>query len=320
MFGRNNDDEPAPPAEDDTGTNADAKQTAAEPTEIADEPDEPAEPAAPDGPDPAELDVRISELEDDIDSTESTVRAVQNSQEEVVDSIDQMNETVRKLTGVYDRLMTEENPFVDSRQTGASQNGTGQASHNHAAESVDAEAAVIGFEDLDTSDDEPVAESTTHKSADDDDADTREAENEAAAAPEPDHDRPAASTATPTEDPTTTPAAPGMGSSTHDTASAAGEQSPMLEILPEGYAGEVLVMEWLGELVEQSGPAGALRAMEHYEEVGWISPEVKRRLIDTIGGPSLDVFIDPTKPREPTGAEHHASYQHLTVLAELNRI
>jgi archaellum component FlaD/FlaE len=316
MFGRTNDDEPASPAEDtDTDTNADAEPTAAEPTELD---GEPAEPAEPDGPDPAELDVRISELEDDIDSTESAVRAVQSSQEEMADSIDQMNETVRQLTGVYDRLMAEENPFMDGGQADARQNGTGQAGHDHAVDPADADASVIGFEDLDTGDDEPAAEPPAHESADDD-ADTPAAEQEAAATPEPDNDRPAVSTATPAEDPTPS-AAPDTDNLTHDTAPADGGHPPMLETLPEGYAGEVLAMEWLGALMERSGPAGALRAVEHYEEVGWISPAVKRRLIDIIGGPSLDVFVDPMQPREPTGAEHQASHEYLTVLAELDTI
>jgi archaellum component FlaD/FlaE len=178
---------------------------------------------------------------------------------------------------------------------------------------------VIGFEDLDTGDDEPATEPPAHESAADDDADAPAAEQEAAATPEPDHDRLAASTAAPTRDPTPS-AAPDTGNRTHDTAPADGGHPPMLETLPEGYAGEVLAMEWLGALIERSGPAGALRAVEHYEEVRWISPEVKRRLIDIIGGPSLDVFVDPMQPREPTGAEHQASYDYLTVLAELDTI
>lgn len=94
----------------------------------------------------------------------------------------------------------------------------------------------------------------------------------------------------------------------------------LVNTLPDGYAGDVLLMEWLAKLMDQSGPAGALRAVEHYEAVNWVSPPARDRILDCLGGPSLDVFVDPTQPREPTADEHALSHQYLTVLSQLDEV
>jgi archaellum component FlaD/FlaE len=301
MFGRNNDtDEPASP-DDDT----EAEPAATEPTELETAASE------PDGPDPAELDVRINELEDDIDSTESAVRAVQSSQEEMAQSVEEMNERVRQLTGVYDRLMAEENPFIDDTRSGAAPDGNGGTGNDHGIEPAEADESVVGFDDLDAGGDEVSTGTSDHAADETPDAESLEEVLDAVApSAGPSADDAAVAQADPSE------SAPDTSTATM----ADGEREPLLDGLPDGYAGDALVMEWLGALMERSGPAGALRAVEHYEEIGWISPDVKRRLIDIIGGPSLDVFVDPMQPREPTGAEHQASHGYLTVLAELDDI
>ncbi|MDZ7746892.1 MAG: FlaD/FlaE family flagellar protein [Halobacteriales archaeon] len=98
------------------------------------------------------------------------------------------------------------------------------------------------------------------------------------------------------------------------------QYNAMVNAVPDGYAGDVLLMEWLAKLMEKSGPAGALRAVEHYEAVNWVSPPARDRILDCLGGPSLDVFVDPTQPREPTADEHALSHQYLTVLSQLDEV
>jgi archaellum component FlaD/FlaE len=67
-----------------------------------------------------------------------------------------------------------------------------------------------------------------------------------------------------------------------------------------------------------SGSCGALRAIEHYEDIGWISSGLRDRLVDIIGGPSLDTSVDPTQfPQEPTAETHAMSHDYLRVLANL---
>lgn len=87
--------------------------------------------------------------------------------------------------------------------------------------------------------------------------------------------------------------------------------------LPRGYAGDALVMEWLAMLVENTGPAGALHAIDYYERVGWIGNGVRDHLLDVLAGTDLDVQIDPSRPVEPTASEHAESYRYIELLDEL---
>lgn len=95
------------------------------------------------------------------------------------------------------------------------------------------------------------------------------------------------------------------------------DDPPLLDTLPDGYAAELVVMEWLGTLVRSAGPAGALRAVTYYERLGWISAEVRADLLEQLGGPGLDAGIDPTRTAEPTAEDHAESYTYVRTLARL---
>jgi Putative archaeal flagellar protein D/E len=79
----------------------------------------------------------------------------------------------------------------------------------------------------------------------------------------------------------------------------------------------VLTLEWLSTLTAVAGPAGALRAVRHYEQIGWIGSTARRQIESLLASPSLDVFVDPTDPSEPTAGQHRQSYQYLVVLKTL---
>lgn len=274
------------------------------------------------------LDTRMDELEEDIDSTESSLRAVRSSQEEINDSISEMQDTVRRLAGVYDQLTAADNPFADDPRAdgngfspvdedagaAAMEQFAGENDANGNGESTD---DVVSFEDLD-------GEAT---------------DDHAAATPEPDSDPlasedPQAADPTPHSDPADAAAEPEPAAASvegHDHAASAAEAAteaspntagdrPVLASVPDTYAGDVLMMEWLAGLMEQSGPAGALRAIEHYEDIGWLSPSVTEHLVDILGGPSLDVFVDPMQPHEPTADEHAASYKYIRAIERLSEV
>jgi len=267
------------------------------------------------GPDVNELDVRINELQDELDSTDSSIQRLENSQEEMADSIDKMNDRVRQLVGVYDRIAAEENPFVDdpaeatpadagspmaavegSQRGEATANGADEAPEQQMADGTDDD--VVSFDDLWEEQDEPAGQDLPA---------TGEPDGEDLP---PEGDFPA----------TEEPEQPAIDDRQASTPSAASQEDVLLETIPDGYAGEVLVMEWLATLMERSGPAGAFRAVDYYANVGWISSTVEQRLVDVIGGPALDVFVDPTQPREPTAEEHAVSHEYLRVMARLNEI
>lgn len=88
--------------------------------------------------------------------------------------------------------------------------------------------------------------------------------------------------------------------------------------LPAGYAGDAIVMEWLSGLVADVGPAGALHAVEYYEDVRWISEGVRDRLLDVLAATELDFDVDPNRPVEPDAVNHAESYQYVETLAALH--
>ncbi|PSQ60741.1 MAG: hypothetical protein BRD23_01680 [Halobacteriales archaeon SW_9_67_25] len=55
---------------------------------------------------------------------------------------------------------------------------------------------------------------------------------------------------------------------------------PYLDGLPEHYAGEHLVFEWLEFLLLHAGYQGAAEALDYYESVGWITEDVESDLND----------------------------------------
>ena len=328
LFGRNDDDE-----EGRTDQRRDGGQPPGDPAAPG-QPGQPGQPGdlmagdddgegdgegADDGPDVGELDVRLGELEEDVDSLESSLRAVRSSQEEFADSIEEMDDRVRRLVGIYDRLNAAENPFVDdpdarARETnggadtaggsgGAGPGGpTTPAQTDHAGE----EGSVVSFDDLeggDHGDGDGDGDGDLGRSHEDSSSDGEHppegASDGAGADGDGAHAPPSAPVSEAVSDPDT---------------------RPVLESVPDSYAGEVLVMEWLSVLMEGSGPADALRAVGHYEDAGWISREVRDHLVDVIGGPTLDVHIDPTQSRESTADEHAISYRYLSVLTQLDDV
>ena len=354
LFGRNDDNE-----EDQTGQGPDGTQPPGEGA-LPGQAGQPGQPAGPmdgdgtpenDGPDVGELDVRLGELEEDVDSLESSLRAVQSSQDEFADTIEEMNDRVRQLVGVYDRLNAADNPFVDDAAThaggantagGASAAGEpGAAGSGGAATPAENdrngdEGSVVSFDDLEG---ETRQEDDTDPSDEDGDSSRAGGDGETSAVDGDDetgavdaggetgegHEDPSSDGGQLPEDVSNGTASNGDG--THappsepesDTAAVA-DARPVLESVPDSYAGEVLVMEWLSVLMEGSGPADALRAVGHYEDAGWISREVRDHLVDVIGGPTLDVHVDPTQSRESTAEEHAVSYRYLSVLAHLDGI
>lgn len=326
-------------------------------TEPEDDPDESPEPDRPsgldaafegsgggtddEGPDVGELDVRLDDLEDEIDSTGSSLRAVRSSQEEMADTVDEMNDTIRQLVGIYDRLAADDNPFVDDAGGGATtaefefggqavgetptandaadeeperdgdpddrretDHGTdGRREDGDEAEPAPSDDPVVSFEDLRRTNGERHAD--------------EEPDGEGTSRPDPtDGDPAAASDESPRPDGADRAGADGLGTaSTRSTAD--GEGAPVLASVPDGYAGDVLLMEWLGQLLQRSGDAGAVRAIEHYEDSGLISTEVREYLLDVVGGPSPEASVEPTEPREPTTDEHALSYGYLRALSRL---
>ncbi len=275
------------PPETDGGSELEALDPGdAEPSAI-EPPDADTDDTASDGPSTTELQARVTDLEDDLEATSDDLRRLTTAQEELGDTVEDMNDTLRELAGMYDEAMAARNPFVDAPETDP-QTTAGPDPMTDSADQTSSQEddAVVSFEDLV-------------------DEDRSESDDPSASAP-----------GTTAHSEHSTSANSTSRTSTADGArpEPSADSAVTLETVPEGYAAEVLLLEWLSTLTAVGGPAGALQAIDHYEEVGWISPAVRRHLIDLLGGPSLDVFVDPTQPDEPTARQHAQSYNYLRVL------
>ncbi|QLK27535.1 flagella accessory C family protein [Natrinema zhouii] len=263
---------------------------------------------------------RIEELEEELENKESTLGTVQDSQRQVADQVEEMNDTVRQLLGVYDMLTDDVNPFTGA---GEERNGFGVFGEDEATTDGGSETMAefqsetgsskreetVSFDDLkgviedaaaqtDGSGDEPGGEAITFDEDDGDD-DTRVEVQPTESVDGPDPERRADVDATDAADDD--------------------ESDVTLASLADTYASDIIVLEWLTDLVRTAGPAATLRAISYYAEIGWIGDEVKDHLEAMLSGPDLDIHVDPeTTPDELTAEDHADSYTYIMKLQEIH--
>ena len=68
---------------------------------------------------------------------------------------------------------------------------------------------------------------------------------------------------------------------------------PYLSGLPESYAAEYVVFEWLEFLLDSFGYKGANEALQYYESVGWLTEDVESSLNDYLLGLEDPAGVDP---------------------------
>lgn len=71
---------------------------------------------------------------------------------------------------------------------------------------------------------------------------------------------------------------------------------PYLEDLPDRYAAEVTVFEWLDVLINKAGFRNTGEALSFYVSVGWITEDVRERLRAYMHGFSQVEAFDPDDP------------------------
>ncbi|WP_394738988.1 FlaD/FlaE family flagellar protein [Natronococcus roseus] len=94
---------------------------------------------------------------------------------------------------------------------------------------------------------------------------------------------------------------------------------PALRELPDTYATDVVVFEWLADLLEAGGPRATLEALSYYVEVGWIDEEVRVHLEGVLAGPGLEAAA-PAGTAELTADDHADSYAYVMQLREIREI
>ncbi|WP_254830939.1 FlaD/FlaE family flagellar protein [Haloglomus salinum] len=112
------------------------------------------------------------------------------------------------------------------------------------------------------------------------------------------------------------------GATTTDTAASdhSDGRRPHLDALPDGYASDVVVMEWLEFLVDQGGVDGAARTIAYYESIGWLGEAAAEDLQTYLGGFGEAAAEDLPDP-EPVEARSPLSVQcHRTSLRYVSRL
>ena len=92
---------------------------------------------------------------------------------------------------------------------------------------------------------------------------------------------------------------------------------PYLTTLPDAYIGDLLVIEWLEYLVEQSDVADAARAIRYYERIDWVGGDVARTLEEFLVGFG-DVNVAETErpgTSELSLSHHVRSLEYVQALA-----
>ena len=223
---------------------------------------------------------RIEELEDELEDKSSTLGSVQDSQQQVADQVEEMNDRVRQLLGVYDQVTDDVNPFTGE---GEAQDGFGVFGEADANDGNDG-STEGGFEF-----DEPTEPPRSGTDETVSFGDLKGMIDEAARAEAADGGR----TITFDEDDVI------EGAERDDTHvevqatenvdrpddEAAGDEAAAetesddpndvtLTALADTYATDIIVFEWLTQLVRTAGSAATLRAISYYAEIGGIDEEV----------------------------------------------
>jgi archaellum component FlaD/FlaE/archaellum component FlaC len=96
---------------------------------------------------------------------------------------------------------------------------------------------------------------------------------------------------------------------------------PHLDALPDGYASDVVVMEWLEFLVDQGGVDGAARTIAYYESIDWLGETAAEDLQTYLGGfgeATAEDLPDPetVEARSPLSVQcHRTSLRYVSRLS-----
>lgn len=269
------------------------------------------------GADFDEVEPRLDDFEAELEELSNTVSSVHSDNEEVRESLGEIEDNVRKLLEVYEVVTQGANPFADepaalggtAGESGAfglfeddDDDGSDDAvdpealfddgpSQDQLAEAID-DGSGLTFDDL--------------KSEFDFVGDEAPEALEGGEGPPPEDGSPDVD--------------PGDGTDASEPA-AGSPGKPYLRALPGGFGAELLVMEWLDYLVSESSVPEAMRAVRYYGTVEWISEEVAAHLQTVLSGTSPRRELAATDGGRPTelSVDHHTeSLEYVSQLRALD--
>lgn len=304
-----------------------------------------------------DISYEIDQLSTEVEENQSTIGTLRNEREGLRERMDAIEENNAKMLGIYDRLTNEINPFAadwDERydQKVSQQEGPEYGVIEPPENEMEVRREIMEQQKTDDSDageepatptQKPDAEGAVsfddlkHRHTDSDE-EGRNQLTEPTSESEPRTDQTTVEGTTPKEDaPPEKP--PSTGENTRFDESGVEEppidptatgppvdaapnasDGPYLSVLAPTVATEVLIMEWLTMLIDIAGPAGAMKALDFYERVGWISADIKRQLEAVLSG-ALERGDPPSRPpSDLTADEHNRSFAHIVRLAQQEQL
>jgi archaellum component FlaD/FlaE len=273
---------------------------------------------------------RVEDVEESIDEVRSSVRKMEEKQDEVSDSIDEIDERMRKLVGIYDEVTSESNPFSEDSPEDRDGDGFGvvpDESDGASVEDEETESRVVE-EDTDAHEDneKPEEEVTSYEDLTREVPGDEEVVEEVIEEP---HDAAEMPTNGGQNGDSEHEPANGFGGVTHEAVDgdigdhplpSDEKDKPFLDGFEPSYAADIIMMEWMSVMTVRSDPAGAFKALDYYESIGWISPEVRDYLETVVGGPGVDSHVNPGEVESPAIRDHKMSHSYIKQLKEITEM
>ena len=285
----------------------------------------------------AEVEPRLSDLEADIEELSQTVSSIHGEHEGMRDSVQEIEDNVRKLLEVYEVVTQGANPFADGPSgpaaaggggtfgllAGEGEDAAGVEEDSIAAEDPDDDGGL--FDDLeDAADDGSEEEATDDEPEDDEGLSFEDLKSEFEFPEEHADEEDRLLGDVDPADLEYEPVRAEAPSAADRSASRRGRDAsgkPYLLELPDGYGAELLVMEWLDYLVSESSVPDAMRAIKYYGTVDWIAEDVAVELqsvLTNVTAPAgRAAAADGGLPTELTVEHHTRSLEFVARLAEL---
>lgn len=294
-----------------------------------------------------ELAHQVEEFEEEIGSMSSTINTIQHENDEIGEDLEELKDNVRKLLEIYEMVTRGVNPFSDDDSF---QSGSGGGAFDLFGGEEDEVVAGGDVDDIDTDDmldddfeddtfeefeesndslEEPQSFDDLKEEYETGDADWEDGEevndDDEALDLEPDESDELEDDPDDLVDEDISEEEEDEPNPSRSDRNGAGGQSdvlgekPYLNTIPDGYASDLLVMQWLSDLQDAGDSASVANTIEYYREIGWISDTVAEELHSFIPGLSgIDVTEDPLAISSLPYDDHRQSLWYIHQLATAN--
>lgn len=272
-----------------------------------------------------DIEPRIDDLEAELGDLASTVSTVHGEHESMRESVEEIEDNVRKLLEVYEIVTQGANPFADDVPETTDDGGFGLFAANDDSASETADESL--FDDVDEAASTSASEAAVAAapSAGDGDKSFEDLKSEFELDEGPAEEELIPDEAAVESDGGESPPSEEFefDNEPADDSSASGAPAkPYLADLPGGYGAELLVMEWLDYLVSESSVADAIRAVRYYHTVDWITEDVAGHLQSVLSGasraPGKLAATDGGRPAELSVDHHTRSLEYIAQLGGLD--